>query len=46
MIVARPPAAPPTVVDRTVWAVGFGCESLPAAPNPHPGYGWGHPLQS
>lgn len=37
-IVARtPPSRPP---DPTLWAVGFGCETLPIAPNPHPGYGW------
>ena len=34
---------PPSVdqsPDPTLWAVGFGCDSLPKAPNPHAGYGW------
>lgn len=35
---APPTGSPPS--DPTLWAVGFGCEPLPKAPNPHPGYGW------
>jgi hypothetical protein len=26
--------------DRTIWVVGFGCDPLPEAPNPHPNYRW------
>ncbi|NDR56195.1 hypothetical protein [Aliiruegeria sabulilitoris] len=39
-IVARVSVAGSPPPDPTLWAVGFGCESLPEAPNPHPGYGW------
>jgi len=39
-VVARVPPAGPPPPEPTLWAVGFGCEALPEAPNPHPGYGW------
>lgn len=39
-IVTRMPQADSPPPDPTLWAVGFGCEALPKAPNPHPGYGW------
>lgn len=39
-LVAPVPPAGPAPRDPTLWAVGFGCESLPKAPNPHAGYGW------
>ena len=40
LLAARSTSFQPVSADPTLWAVGFGCESLPKAPNPHPGYSW------